>query len=119
MFHVEVLSPQAQPISRRVDLTITAVQADGSIATVVDPDSGEIHPGPLVIKRTTPWTHTSTLGPGVVAVSLTVDYLGNDKEIVVCYATVGGSEISRDEDQVRGGPGGRGYATASCEALTG
>jgi hypothetical protein len=121
VFIAEVLSAQAQPLARKVSLTFTAFGADGKAANVIDPQSGTIHPGPLVLIRTTPWRHESRLIPPVIAVSLTVVYLGLVGEIVQCYATVDGAEVSRSVVQIKAvGPGGsRGGGSAHCEYIAG
>jgi hypothetical protein len=121
VFIAEVFSAQGEPLARIVSLTVTAFQANGEIASAVDPQSGKVaYHQPLVMYRKTPWRHTSTLTPGIVGVSFTVDYFGIKGEIVQCYGTVDGSEVSRSANQIKStGPGGRGGESAHCVYMGG
>ena len=113
VFTVETLTPQLEHIKKRVSLTITAIQADGSVANVTE--RGYTRPGPLELIISTPYRHAETLAPGVVAVSITVLYLGDKGDIVQCVATVDDHEVDRDVVQVAVvGSGGRGSAKAHC-----
>jgi hypothetical protein len=115
-FLVETFDEFDIPTVRSTRLAILAIEADGDIANVVH-DDGTVSPGPLVLIRPTPWTHISTLGPGVVKVKLTALYLGRHGESVKCSVEVDGVlvEFLTSEATVIGDPqNNAGSATVTC-----